>query len=155
VRHQKSFTLVELIIVVGLVVILATFGVMNFVNYRNRQKLNLTSQEISVILRNAQDRSITQESGRPWGVYFANPSGNNNDFYELFSGASYPGTTVSRNALSSSIQFDLPAAGSNSIVIFAPISGLPDSPITVKISLVNDPSASSTIIVNSNGQIQY
>ena len=151
---KRGFTIFELLITVSVAVIIGTIGLISFSNVRFYQDLKLTTQEMAVVLRNAQDRAISQESGSGWGVYFQNPS-SGDSFYELFSGASYPGTAVSRNFLRSRIKFENPPINSSLTVIFSPISGLPNSPATIKIFLSSDSSASSTIIVGGNGKIEY
>ncbi len=156
--HTKlaAFTLIELLIVITITIILFGFGFFRIWDYQNRQSLDLTKQSIAMILRNAQDRSISQESGVRWGVHFENPSGSGNDFYELFSGVVYSTSSViSKNNLNQSIQFINPSAGASKDMIFAAITGLPSASSSVIISLVGDSSASSTIIVNANGRIEY
>ncbi len=159
---NKAFTLIELIISIGILAILAGVGFINIINYRHRQDITSTTQEIVEVLRNAQNRSLSQEatstagSGGRWGVYFNNPTGAGNDFYELFKGPSYAsGTIVSKSVLASNIQFDIPASGSSSTIIFSPITGLPNARATVKISLISSLTVSSTITININGKIQY
>lgn len=160
-KTQKGFTLIELLISVGLLIIIAVVSVINLVGYRSRLDLDNASQEIIIVLRDAQNRSISQEatstqgSGGRWGVHFENPA-TSTDFYDLFWGATYAtGTIVSRAALSSSIQFDTPVSGSSSTVIFSPVTGLPNASTTIKISTVSNTAVSSTITINTNGQIQY
>ncbi len=151
----KGFTLIELIIAMAIMATLATFGFLNIVNYKNRQDLNSASQEIVAVIRNAQDRSLAQEGGNRWGLHFQNPI-SGSDFYALFQGSSYaPSGIVSQSVLPSSVQFESPTSGSSTDIIFSPITGLPDASTTIKISLINNPAASSTITVNSNGKIGY
>ncbi|PIU98396.1 hypothetical protein COS61_01670 [Candidatus Wolfebacteria bacterium CG03_land_8_20_14_0_80_40_12] len=153
--QKKGFTLIELLIVISITIILAAGGIMNLARHRQERDLSLAAQEITIVLRNAQDRSIAQEEGSRWGVYFENPA-SGSDFYELFQGINYgAATSVSKSVLRSNIQFDLPAAGSSSTVVFSPIIGLPNVSTTIKISLIGNPLSSSTIIINSNGEIQY
>jgi prepilin-type N-terminal cleavage/methylation domain-containing protein len=154
--NSKAFTLIELIISIGILAILAGVGFINIINYRHRQDLTSTAQEIIEVLRNSQNRSLSQEGGGRWGVYFNNPTGAANDFYELFQGADYAtATSVSKSVLPSNIQFDIPASGSSSTIIFSPITGLPNAGATVKISLISSQTSSSTITVNSNGKIGF
>ncbi len=154
-NSRSGFTLVELLISITIMVILAGVSFINVVNYKNRQEITSNVQEIVTVLRSAQDRSLSQEGGSRWGIHFENPA-EAMDFYELFRGISYSsGIVVSRSVLSSDIQFDSPAAGSSSTVIFSPITGLPDAVINIKISLMGSPSVSSTITVSSNGKISY
>ena len=162
IRERSAFTLVELLISITILAILAGVGFINLANYKQQQDLNSAAQEIVGVLRNAQNRSLSQEAtsttgtGGSWGVYFNNPTGSGNDFYELFQGANYSnGTVVSRSNLPSNVQFDIPASGSSSTVIFSPITGLPNAALTIKISLISKPTSSSTITINTNGKIQY
>jgi len=148
--HNGGFTLVELIISMGIIAILAVVSGISFVRYRSQQELSDEGKTIVTVLRNAQDRSIAQESGGPWGVHFVN---DDTDYYELFSGSSYPGTTVSRVNLSSDAQFDNPVTSST--VFFTAVTGLPDASSTIKISLVSDSTTSSTINISTAGKIQY
>ena len=152
---SKAFTLIELVITITVISILAAVGFANIIRYKERQDLSSATQEIVVVVRNAQDRSLSQESGSRWGAYFENPA-SGTDFYELFKGLSYDsGTIISRNVLPSNVQLDIPTSGSSSTIIFSPVTGLPDNSITIKISLINSPTSSSTIVVSSNGKIQY
>ncbi|MBI5306408.1 type II secretion system protein [Candidatus Wolfebacteria bacterium] len=153
---MKGFTLIELLIVISITAILAV-GVSSFnlFGYRNKQDLDLTAREIVVILRNAQDRSISQESGGNYGVYFDNIDANG-AFYDLFNGASYSsGTIIKKIPLKNNISFVIPQNGASSSVVFSPLSGIPVSSSTVAISLKSDILSSSTIIINSNGNISF
>jgi len=154
-KPNAGFTLVEVIVVIAIMVVMATFGFLNIVNYKNRQNLNAAGQEIVTVLRNAQDRSLSQEGGSRWGVHFENPI-SGSDFYNLFKGSSFAtGIVNSQSVLPSNIQFDNPASGSSANIIFSPITGLPDAATTIKISLVDNSAVSITITVSSNGKIQY
>jgi len=152
---MKAFTLIELVITLGIIVFLSGVGFLFILSYKNNQSINSASQGIVAVLRNAQNRSLSQEGGGRWGVHFENPA-SGNDFYNLFQGSDYSGgVVVSQTGLSSGVQFDAPVSGSSSTVIFSPVTGLPDNSLTVKISLTGAPSVSSTIIINQNGQILY
>ena len=154
--QEKSFTLIELVIVIAIIGAISVIGITNLFNYRSLQNLKNTTQEIVAVLRNAQNRSMSQELSNRWGVYFSNPAGAGNDFFELFSGTNYnPAAVASHTVLSSGVQFDVPAAGASTTIIFSPLTGFPDTSTAVRISLTNNPLASSTITINSNGQIQY
>ncbi len=67
---NKAFTLIELIISIGILAILAGVGFINIINYRHRQDITSTTQEIVEVLRNAQNRSLSQErrTGYIWHV---------------------------------------------------------------------------------------
>lgn len=151
----RGFTLIELLISMGIIVVLAGISFISILNYKQRQSLVSATQEIVAVVRNAQDRSISQESGSRWGVHFGNLS-SASAFYDLFRGSSYvTGTVASRSVLPSGLQFDSPASGSSSTIIFSPISGLPNGSADIKISLINNSTNSSTITVSTNGEIHY
>ncbi|MEE8131927.1 MAG: type II secretion system protein [Candidatus Paceibacterota bacterium] len=153
---MKAFTLIELIIVISITVILFAMGFLRLFDFRQHQALNLAKQGIVAILRDAQNRSISQESGTRWGVHFENPSGAANDFYELFSGTVYSSSSVvSKNNLDPEIQFSNPVAGSSKDVIFLPITGQLTAVASTTISLVSDSSVFNTITIDANGRIQY
>ena len=154
-KPKSGFTLVELLITITIVIVIAAIGSMNLLGYTQRQNLNFTAQEIISVLRNAQNSSISQEGSLRWGVDFENPA-SGSDFYDLFKGATYAdGAVVARNTLHSSVQFDIPATGATSTIIFAPATGLPNASTTIKISLIGNPDVSSTIMINSNGEISF
>lgn len=153
-KHE-AFTLIELLISMALVTILSLIGFINLFGYRQNQDLKNAASGVVAVLRNAQSRSALGEEGARWGVYFDNTS-STAGFYDLFSGFSYATTSVSaHNVLPRNVQFNLPGPGSSSTVVFSPVGGLPNASTTIKVSLVGDPSVSSTIFVNDNGQIQY
>ena len=128
---------------------------MNLFNYRSYQDLDLSVQEIAAVLRSAQSRSISQESGGNFGVHFENSSSGEN-FYDLFQGNDYAsGNRIMRTVLKKEIQFIDPVFGGNKDIIFSPITGLPASSSTVIIAFKRDNSISKTIIINSNGQVQF
>ena len=151
---MKAFTLIELLVVIGITAILAVFFIMSPLSFRSQQDLNLTVSEMIAVLRNAQDNSISQESGSVWGIYFDNINGSG--FYDFFSGSNYSSVNiVSRSSLRSNIKFVQPAIGSSSTVIFSAVSGLPVASTTIIIALREDSSSSRAITINANGQIQH
>ncbi|MFH1346873.1 MAG: hypothetical protein ABIH10_01335 [Spirochaetota bacterium] len=150
-----GFTIIELVVALAVVIVLASTGFLSIISYKNNQGVSSESREIVAALRAAQNNSLSQEDGNRWGVYFENTS-ENGAFYVIFSGLAYSATTTYvKNVLPSNAEFITPALETISSVVFSPITGLPDSALTVKISLISDQNVSSTISVTSNGQIQY
>lgn len=154
-KQKTGFTLTELLISMALVAILSLIGFINFFGYRQNQDLKNAASGVAAVLRDAQNRSISGDSGNRWGVYFNNVS-STAGFYDLFPGFSYGTSSVwAHTTLPSDVRFDAPPEGSTSTVIFSPLTGKPDAALTIKISLVGNSAVSSTIFVNDNGQIQY
>lgn len=154
-KPNSAFTLIELLIVIGLITIISTVGILNLFNYRSYRNLDSTAQEIVAVLRSAQSRSIDSESGGNFGVHFENSLSGEN-FYDLFQGNNYAsGNLIVKTALRQEIQFINPASGNNKDIIFSSITGLPVSSSIVIIAFKRDNSISKTITINSNGQIQF
>lgn len=160
-QNEKGFTLVELLITIAIVVIIGAIGFINFANYRQRNNVKLTAQEIIALLRDAQNRAIAQDSGTSWGVQFNNPSST----YAEFSGGSFsPGSILSQSSLPTNLIFLVPGPGTSSSVVFATLTGAPTSTsgmvsTTVPFATIVDPgnpnSVSSSIYINPNGETYY
>ena len=153
IDRGSGFTLIELIIVmaISVIIIISSYSIIGF-NFKSQSELELTAREIISVLRNAQDRSISQEDSSQWGVYFENAA-NNSGFYVLYRGVTT--TFVSKKNLRPNIQFLDPVIGNSKNISFYKMNGLPTSSTTVVIFLKNNSLATTTITINSNGQIQY
>ena len=144
---NKGFTLIELVITIALVVLLSTIGMLSLVNFRVNQSLRLASGNLVTFLRDAQQKSISQEGGLQWGARFTHQAAG--DRYELISGTSTfdpAGTVVS---LPSNLEF----ASAYGDVTFNKF-GLPASPTTLILRVKSDTSLLRTITINAQGIIQ-
>ncbi len=142
---NKGFTLLELLIVMALVVILSTVGLLSLVGFRSQQSLRLAGQNLVTVLRDTQQKSVSQEGGQQWGVRIVHQVGGR-DYYAVLSG----GAETARTTFPSNVEF----AASYPDLTFAKISGLPSAPATFIIRLVSEPTSSVTINVNAQGVIQ-
>ncbi len=150
-----GFTLIELLTTIGIIAVLATIGIINLANYRSPKILNMEADKIVAVLRDAQNRSMIQESGKPWGVYFEYPV-TYDGYYSLFASSTYSASSViSSYTLNSAINFLEPALGATTSVAFASIIGKPDAAKTIKIALKSNSSVYITITVDAYGKIQY
>ena len=153
VNKKAAFTLIEILVVMGIVGIIVTVSFLSLSGYRQRSALDNAAQSIAAFLRDAYQRSINQESGSEWGVRFEQVA-DGRDFYALFSGPVYV-SAASTRYLPVSVEFSDPVSGSKDI-IFEKLTGLPTvAPFGITVFLTSDPSVSKTINVNAVGQIQY
>jgi len=153
-KKSSGYTLMEFLIVIAITAIIFAVVFVSSPNLRRSRELSSTAQGMVAVIRNTQNRSITQENGKTWGIRFQNSTSTNHS-YIVFKGSSYAsGTVETTYFLKSYIQFSDPSAGLSKDVIFSAISGLPQVSTTVKINLVSNSTVSSTININSNGQIQ-
>lgn len=157
-KTPMGFTIIELLLVLGIMTIITATGTLALFSFRAKQNLNLSAQEIVTVLRSAQNNSISQEllsSGEKWGVHFEN------DYYALFKGTSFNvSNIVSKSTLKSGVifsGFSNSAGPQGSIdVIFAATSGFSDDSYIVTLSLTGGSSGEQkSIIINKNGLISF
>lgn len=68
---MKSFTLIEMILVVAVLAIIFGFSVPFLINFIERQDLDSATEELVSILKLAQNKSITAEKDSSWGIDFS------------------------------------------------------------------------------------
>lgn len=119
----KGFTFIEVVIVVALVVIISATALISLSGYRTSQNLKLAANEIFSVIKDVQNRSITQQDGKQWGLRFTNATSGTQS-YETFSGASYATSAVDRlYSLARNVKFGEPGPSSTVDVVFSAISG--------------------------------
>ena len=149
-----GFTLLELLIVIGITATLSVVGIGFYVNQQKSKLLENTALEIANYLRYAQQKSIAQEQGQQWGVHFENPT-SGNDFYALYTGTTYT-TPIETKYLPTGIVFITPAEGASIDISFNKLTGLLASGSYSQI-ILSQPSISQikNILVCYQGLISY
>jgi len=149
---RRGFTLIEMLVVAGVVVIIALTVGLNLLGFIGGQDLDNATGVILAFLRDAQQRAINQEGGRYWGVRLENLSGR--DRYLLFS-ATDPNlssfATTSLGYLKRSVEFVQPTANSSSTILFNKIRGNAWAEETIAIKAGSN---TVNIRVFSDGRIQ-
>jgi len=151
-KTNLGFTLIELIIVIGVMAILLAVIGTNYSGVRSRTSFENQMEEISADLMWTMSRSASQENSAQWGVHFTNSSGAGGDFYEIFYGDSYPGTISNRVDLHGSVAFSNPAPGAFEEIIFSKATGSPTASSTLELYSLNGPST-GTIEISIQGII--
>ena len=151
---RKAFTLLELLIVIGVTATMAVIGVGYYASISKSKLLNKTAEEITSYLKYAQQKSISQEQGLQWGVHFENPS-SGSDFYALYTGTTYT-TPVETKYLPQGIEFSTPQTASSTDISFNKLTGTTysgtDQSIVIKSISLN---TTTTISVFSQGLITH
>lgn len=131
--QTKSFTLVEVLLSVGILVVLVSMVVVGLGAYKGRTAFDLDANQIVALLRNAQSRAVSQDRGQGWGVQFTN-SGTTGSQYALFWGTSYvTSSVVVAGTLGYSSVFTDPAPGFSKTIVFNPVTGAAVGPDVVVI----------------------
>lgn len=139
---NKGYTLIELLLVIGIFAIMITFATPVTLDFFTRNEVINTQQQTKHFLFRAQTLARAGAGDSQWGVRIL--SGN----LTLFRGSSY----ASRNAQYDEITTfatSITATGSSEIV-FARFSGVPASASAIFLSNKN---ANRTISVNTEGRI--
>ncbi len=165
-KSGAGFTLIELLIVIGIIAILTTIGVPNYLNLRNKSRLEVSTQLLVGELNYTMERSGSQEDGNgdgngdQWWVHLDNPAVG--DFYTVCYGtytasaascALEGGTEFKRAVLGAGVEFDS-SLGLNKDVVFSKATGLPTATTVVIINSTTG-AGSKTVTVNLNGSIAF
>ncbi|OGM91250.1 hypothetical protein A2755_02510 [Candidatus Wolfebacteria bacterium RIFCSPHIGHO2_01_FULL_48_22] len=149
----RSFTVVELVIVIALVAILVAVATVNILNFRTEQALKQDAQMVAGALHFAQSKAQLGDGGVDWGIRLSGEA--NGGYLEIFQGSSYSTSTVAElKNLSSASKFLNPVAGNIKTILFTALTGLPSTAHTIVLG--KDGSADSVymVTVSSLGKIE-
>lgn len=133
--HRAGFTLLELMLVIGILVIIATMSRDFYGSFVPTAQLEDNAKTIIYDLRNARDRAMNGQESKLWGIHFVNGA---SDYYEVFSTPSdyndIQKTVLVTSYLRNGITFSSPSEGTNFDIIFSKISGqVASSSITLQV----------------------
>ena len=150
--NKKGITLLETLLVIGVLAILAVTGSSIYRNYSKNVELEANASAIISDLKSVQSKSMNGEEGLKWGIRFVNPAAGASDYYEIFSTATdYSGALVKRKAyLTDRITFSTPAEDNSYDIIFDKIRGTVDAQKQVVLTFEG---TNKTITVTTLGTI--
>jgi type II secretory pathway pseudopilin PulG len=179
--EENGVTLIELLIVVGIIIVLGVAASLSLFGIKGKKGLDDDAKKILSVLRETQNQSIVQDGGNQFGVRFTN-SLTGVDFFEVVSsptlspGNLYTGsgpsgdppaaTVVKRYNLLSSVEFTnppTPTVGGDQAeyrdIVFRKLSGLvsdvaPSTGVAIRIVGSTNSNDTKNIIVNAQGTIE-
>lgn len=83
---RLGFTIIELLIVMGITAVLATLGGTTYYNAVKKDQLESSAKEIIARLEKAKTKAVNQEQGDYWGVHFEANANSNYSSYAIFKG---------------------------------------------------------------------
>ncbi len=148
-NFSAGFTLLEILVAVGILVILLAIAMAAYGNFSRQIDLDVTTQGMLSVLRDARSRTLASEAETNYGVHFET------DKYVLFPGAVYNASASANRVynLSSSEIYSINLNGGGSEVVFDRIRGTTDQDGNVGIRLVDNPSRTQTILIDPGGQV--
>ena len=155
-NKTSGITIIELVLVIGLVAILGTIFLVNLQGRKSQTELTTTAQQMAALLREAQSRSVAQSSSTIWGVHFEN-STSTTPFYALFAGTYSVSSHAGYYRLPSTVGYATSsiASGASKEITFTQITGTASASTSVSIFSVADINQSSTISVASSGAVSF
>ena len=147
----KGFTMIELLLVVGIILLVIGLGSPVYRNLMVSTQLNDNSDQMVQLIRIARDRSVTRENNSSHGVYFEinNPG---DDRVVVYQGSSYVGRDQAYDqVLDLDSAMSLATTISGNEVKFTPGTGEPDK--TGIVTITHSVSGSRSITVNRVGLV--
>lgn len=126
-NKNSGFTLLETLLVIGVLTILAVTGTGVYRNYSKNVELESDAGAVISDLKSVQSKAINGEDDLKWGIHFVNGA---SDYYEIFSTSnSYAvGSSIKRTVyLLDRITFSDPGEGVNKDIIFNKVRGTVDA----------------------------
>lgn len=153
-KGVKSFTLIEILIVIGILAILVVMALPAFHSFRTEADLSDSVDKIINILRLAQSKTLASEGASQWGIYFSTSTFPHQ--YTLFQGASYASRVTSSDEIYSfpeSVEiYDIDLTGEPE-VIFDRLIGSTSQLGSLSLRLKTDPTKNQTIYIENSGQV--
>jgi prepilin-type N-terminal cleavage/methylation domain-containing protein len=154
---RRGFTLIELILVIGIIVILGFLVLPNIIGRRSSSALQITAKELAATLREASARALAESSSSAWGVRVDNVV-SSSPFFAEFAGTYSTSTVVVRISLPSGVKYATSSVplGSALEILFGQGTGRPSATATINLILNSGGLVqSSSISVNSVGAVSY
>lgn len=140
---MKGFTLIEMLIVIGIMAIIASAGIPVVLNLYRDYRMNSEVRLLSSVLERARDKAMNNFNGSAHGVFIGS------DNYVIFEGDDYETRNTSQDLI-------VPRAGAIAIsgaseLVFEQLSGRTSSTTLI----LNDGINQNFIYINEEGKIHY
>ena len=147
-RTSRGFTLLEIIIVIGILGIILAVIVSPFASFRQRSILNTETQEMTTLINKARLSSMSSMNDKQYGIHFEAGK------IVLFEGITYTeGVETNEEHLFNTILTldSITINGGGAETVFQKITGSTNQNSTTTLKVIANTGASSTIIVLPSG----
>jgi len=147
---KKGFSLIEILVVIGILSILVGFVLVIMNSFQKERVLDATAEEIINSLRLAQSKTLASEGASPYGIYFEN------DRFTLFKGAFFDSASPDNlvHQLPTTLLISqINLTDGTSSVAFERLTGYAEAEGTIKIEMASDASQNKIIYIDSSGTV--
>ena len=149
---NKGISLIEILIVVGLIAIISTIAVLNLSNFHNQQILINTTEDVVSLLNEARNDTISSKNSNTYGIHFQT------DRAILFAGASFTSNPSNKqinldSAVIIPISGGINLNGGGSDIVFDRITGETTKYGTIIIRLVSKATSQKVVTISKIGVI--
>ncbi len=148
-RYGKGFTLLEVAITIGIVVLIGAISLVSFINSRNVRDLTTSAQNVLSVLRLAQSKALGGEDNSQWGVRLEQAQ------FILFRGTTFASSTSTQSySLPSSIEIvNIILAGGGQEVAFKRLSGQTDQTGVFTVRIKGSVAQVFSVTVDGSGKV--
>ncbi|MBU1557538.1 type II secretion system GspH family protein [Patescibacteria group bacterium] len=133
---NKGFTLVEIVVAIGIMAIIFAFGVQPFIAMKNRKALDNSVEKIESLLHEARSMTMSSVGDSQYGVHFEETKA------ALFKGSVYSSLDLDNKWVyleNAVVISEINLSGGVSDVVFKRLNGETENPGNIKFSLVSNP----------------
>ena len=153
--EQRGFTLVEILVVVGIIVLFLGLSIVQLRSFQQVSYLENTGKEAIAVLRLAQSKTLASEGALQYGVHFDTTSTPNQ--YTLFQGSSYVARDTAKDeiaVLQKTIEISSLSLEGTNEVVFLRLTGQSSVQGTITFRRIKDPTRTKTVSILSSGAIE-
>ena len=149
---QRGFTLVEILVVVGIIGLFLGLSLVQLRSFQQVSYLENTGREVIAALRLAQSRTLASEGALQHGVHFDTTTTPHQ--YTLFQGSSYGARDSAKDeitVLQKTIEISVISLGGGDEVVFLRLTGQAGAQGTITFRKIADPTNTKTVSILSSG----
>lgn len=146
--HNRGFSLLEILLVVGIMGVLAAVIAFPLSSFRRAQTVRGATEDVSALIQEAQSMTLSSRDSSQYGVHLTTNSA------VLFTGTTYNAGAATNRMMTipNGVTLSWSLAGNGATIVFERLSGETNQYGTITVSL-SSPTVSRTITVSKLGSV--
>ncbi len=148
VVYMKGFTLIEILLALGILAIISILGVMSLSNVNKDRALVVETERVLSLISKARSFTLSAKNGGAYGVHFETQKA------VLFKGPTYTSGIVTNEIQAINAEVKISAislVGGGTEVLFSKLTGATTQTGTITLSSVRNSSQTKTVIIVGTG----